>query len=394
MLFSRNQHLEGAFMEGILLGHRDKFQVEIIYKVYSGQLSRVDAQRMLGISGRTLRRHLKSFKSDGIAFVVHGNKKRAPKNKSAVALKEDIQDLVKERYFDFNMLHALEKIKEEYGITLKRETFRKWMHEIGMVKRSKRRRTKARFARTRMSQAGLLTLMDGSYHRWFGDEDSCLIAIMDDATSDILYAEFCDHETSAMCLRVLRKAIESRGLFKSLYVDQAGVYGGIKRQAFGQVTRALEELGVQVIFANSPEAKGRVERLFQTLQDRLIPEMRLKGIKTREEANMYLQEIYIPHLYRPRFTVEAENKVSAFVPIHAAYDLKKVLCLKEYRVVARDHTFSLGAERYLIVEPIKYSIHKHRIEIIWNEQGTEWQAYFAGKPLKVARFTRAKPKAA
>lgn len=272
-------------MEGILLGHRDRFRVEIIYKVYSGQLSRSDAQKILNVSERTLRRYLKGFKADGIAFVIHGNKKRAPKNRSPRELKEEIQELVQERYFDFNMLHALEKIKEEYSLVIKRETFRKWMHEIGMVKRARRRRTKARLARARMSQSGLLVMMDGSYHRWYGGEESCLIATIDDATSDILWAEFCDHETSAMCLRVLRKAIESSGLFKALYVDQAGVYGGMKRQAFGQVTRALEELGVQVIFANSPEAKGRIERLFQTLQDRLIPEMRLKGIYTRDEAN-------------------------------------------------------------------------------------------------------------
>ena len=151
-----------------------------------------------------------------------------------------------------------------------------------------------------MEAPGLLMQMDGSTHRWFGDKKSCLIALIDDATSEI-HAEFFDAETTLGCLKVLRDYIERRGLFKVLYVDKAGIFGGPKRCNFSQVKRACEELGIEIIFANSAQGKGRIERSFDTFQDRLVPELRLKRIKRMESANRYLQETFIPDYW--------ENKI-------------------------------------------------------------------------------------
>ncbi len=136
-----------------------------------------------------------------------------------------------------------------------------------------------------MAQAGLMIQMDGSHHRWFGDRETCLIAAIDDATSEVVAAEFFEGETTFGCLKTLHEIVSKKGVFKILYVDRAGLYGGIKRHGFSQVARALEEIGAQIIYANSPEAKDRVERLFQTLQDRLVPELRLSKIRTIEQAN-------------------------------------------------------------------------------------------------------------
>jgi hypothetical protein len=231
--------------------------------------------------------------------------------------------------------------------------------------------------------------MDGSHHRWFAEVECCLNVVIDDATGEIPYAEFSYEETTWACLKVLKKAIEKKGIFKTLYVDRAGVYGGIKRQGFSQVQRALRELGAEVLYAYSPEAKGRVERLFQTFQDRLIPEMRLKGVRTMAQANEYLQEVFIPHYYHPRLVVQAHNPKPAYVQLHPTVDLEKIFVQKEYRQVARDHTISLDGDRYLIDAPLKYSIHNQRLEIHRQEQG-HWKAYFAGKPIRLVKIKQAR----
>ena len=370
--------------EGFIVRGRDKLCLDIVYKVYSGQLTRDEGKALLNISSSTLKRYLRDFRKEGIGFILHGNRGRAPKNQISPDLKKDVQGLVRERYFDFNLLHLQEKLGE-HQITVKRETLRKWCHEIKMVKRSKRRRSRPHYRRKRMSQAGLMVMMDGSHHRWFAEVECCLVVALDDATSEILFAEFSYEETTVACLKVLRRVVEKHGSFKVLYTDRAGVFGGVKRSGFSQVERALGELGTEVIYAQSPEAKGRIERLFQTLQDRLVAEMRLKGIKNMAEANRFLQEEYIPHAHNPRFSVEAHNPKSAFVKLHAGVDLGSIFCVKEYRVVARDHTISFGADRYLIADRLKYSIHKQRIELR-IEEGGKWQAFFAGKPINLAKI--------
>jgi transposase-like protein len=389
-LVKKAKDLEGASMpgEGFIVRGADKLCLDIVYKVYSGQLTRKEGKALLNISSSTLKRYLRDFRKEGIGFILHGNRGRAPKNRISPELKRDVQELVRERYFDFNVLHIQEKLSE-HQIAVKRETLRKWCHEIKMVKRSKRRRGRPHYRRTRMSQAGLMVMIDGSHHRWFADVECCLNLALDDATSEILFAEFSYGETTAACLKVLRRVVERHGSFKVLYTDRAGVFGGIKRSGFSQVERALGELGTEVIYAQSPEAKGRIERLFQTLQDRLVAEMRLKGIKSMDEANRFLQEEYIPHAHNPRFTVAANNPKPAFVKLHATVDLESIFCVKEYRVVARDHTISFGADTYLIVDRLKYSIHKQRLEIRIAEGG-KWQAFFAGKPLKLGKITKVK----
>jgi len=208
-------------------------------------------------------------------------------------LKRQVQNLIKKKYFDLNLTHLGEILERSHAIRVKRETPRCWAHEIHHVKRAKRRRSQIRKHRETMEAPGLLLQMDGSTHRWFGDKKSCLIALIDDATSEV-HAEFFEAETTLGCLKVLRDYIARKGLFKTLYVDKAGIFGGPKRCNFSQVKRACEELGIEIIFANSAQGKGRIERSFDTFQDRLVPELRLKRIKRMDTANHYLQESFIP----------------------------------------------------------------------------------------------------
>jgi transposase len=380
-------------MEGSVMKGWDQLCLELVCKVSQGQMRRGQAELLLGIKERTFRRYLKGYRERGIDFIRHGNKGRAPINKNNVDMQNRIQDLMKEKYFDFNMEHAREKILEETRWSIKRETFRKWCHEIGMVKKEKKRRSRPRYKRERMPQPGLLEQMDGSTHRWFGERETCLIAVVDDATSTVVGAEFFEGETTFGCLKVLSEVVTNYGVFKGLYVDHAGVYGGIKRQGFSQVKRAVEELGSHVIFANSPEVKGRIERLFGTLQDRLVAEMRLNKIRTIEQANEYLKLVYIPHQHNPRFSVQAHNTQPAWTALPLHLTCENVFCVKHYRVVARDHTISFGTDRYMIDESLKYSIHRQRIELRVKEDGS-WKAYFAGRPLRLVKVKEHKKLAA
>jgi hypothetical protein len=254
-----------------------------------------------------------------------------------------------------------------------------------MVKRAKKRRSsKIRKRRDRMAQTGLMLQMDGSPHHWFGGRPSCLIAGIDDADNDVAYGEFFPSEDTISCMVVLQKIIEKRGVFGILYVDKAGIFAGPKRSDFSQVKRACAELGIHIIYANSPEAKGRIERLWDTCQDRLVPEMRLRKIASYEAANDYLQNQFLPNVYPSLSKVVPENLVTGYKPLPEGIDLKEIFCLKNYRTCKRDHTFSDGNELYRIDSDLKYSIYKQQIEVR-TYQDLSIKYFFAGKELKVKK---------
>ncbi len=367
----------------------EQLTLDIVSKVSAGQLTRAQGQKTLGVSERTLRRYLSEFAKRGALFVKHGNYNRPAANRTDSELKSEILALVRERYFDFNVTHCWEKLQKEHAFSLSADTLLRWCHEAKLVKRAKRRSSRVRRRRDRMAQAGMLLQMDGSPHCWFDGKPSCLIAAIDDATSSVPYGEFFASEDTISCMRVLQKIVEKKGLFHILYVDRAGIFGGPKRAHFSQVKRALGELGIQVIFANSPEAKGRIERLWETLQDRLIPEMRLRKVRNYDTANEYLQEQFLPNEYALKFEVVPENLVPAYRALPVGVDLREVFCLKEYRTCKRDHTFSWNNELYQIDSPLKRSIYKQPIELR-TYQDLSWQAFFAGRPIVVRKVVPAR----
>ena len=179
-----------------------------------------------------------------------------------------------------------------------------------------------------------------------------------------------------------KNIIEKRGVFKTLYVDRAGIFGGPKRSNFSQMQRACEELGIEIIFASSPQGKGRVERAFDTLQDRLIPELRLNGITDMVSANSYLQHVFIPQFWHKKLTVKSKDKSSEYKPLPAHINLDDICVTKEYRKIRNDHTFSYGNKLYFIESPIKHSIAHQKIEIRNVSKGS-FDAYFAGRRLTV-----------
>ena len=360
---------------------KTQLKIDIIGKVFQGNISIYNASKLLRRSPRTIERYLASYRRKGILFAQHGNANATPRNKTSHTKKKKIQTLIKNKYYDFNITHLKEKLSSNEGITIGRETLRKFAHEIHCVKRKKRRKKAIRKRRDRMPAPGLLLQLDGSTHQWFGNKKTCLMAIIDDANSEV-WAEFFPAETTNACMNLIRRVIEEKGVFKTLYVDRAGIYGGPKRCHFSQVQRACKEIGIEILYANSPEAKGRIERSFDTFQDRLIPELRLKGIKNIREANKYLRNFFIPKYWCKNVMVRPEIKKSEYKKLGRRVNLDNILIQKHYRKISNDHTFSYEGRRYLIKSLLDYSLVKKEVEIRVDSRG-EFKVFFADKRLKV-----------
>lgn len=366
----------------IIVTKDEQYRHALLMDFVSGKLKRNEVARLLGFQERSITRLCARVRIKGIAGVKHGNSGRKPVNSLDASFKKRVIALMRSDYFDLNLTHALEKLASEHGLSPKRETFRKWCQEVGLVKRRHKRRSHARIYRERMPHEGMLLQMDGSPHRWNGKDVWTLISTIDDATSDIPYAEFFPSEDTAGCMQVLWRIIERRGLPEALYVDRAGIFGGGKRQHFSHFARACEELGIRVLFAYSPQAKGRVERSFQTLQDRLVPELRMRNIHRMDKANAFLRDEYLPNFWNQRFRKPARDPLLRYRPLPPSVCLREIFCFKQWRTIASDQTISLDGKRRLIGLPTPYSLRGQRVEIRDYIDGSR-QILFAGRPVEI-----------
>jgi len=368
--------------EGIYMSKREEFTYRMVMDFLNGKISRAATAELLQIKERSVSRLGRRIEGKGFLGATHGNRGLKPSNKKPEALKALVMKLVMDLYFDFNMTHCLEKLKEGHGIEIKYSVFRRWCHEDNMVKRRKRRRSQARFKRTRMPNEGLLLQFDGSHHKWNNKDVWCLIGAIDDATSEMPWAEFFLAEDTLNCMTVMQRIIEKKGIPHAVYVDRAGWFGGQKRQMFCQFKRACEDLNIKVIFANSAQAKGRIERAWDTLQDRVIPEMRIRKIQRIPAANEYLQNEFLPNYWDQNNRVVPHSLESRYRPLPVTVDLNEIFCIKEHRTVASNHTLSWEGVTYEIVSELKYSIRKQHIELRTYQNGT-WRALFAGRTLEI-----------
>lgn len=371
----------------LTMSAEEKIKLDCITQLLAGKMERELVRQTLRVSDETIRRYLRAYERKGLEFIKHGNTGRLPKNKSDEAFKSKVQALIQERYFDLNVTHLCECLKKREELSVGYDTLRKWVKELGLLKKAKRRSKRARHYRDRMSQRGFMIQMDGSPHRWFANRKSCLIASIDDATSDIFWAEFFPSEDTLNCMKVIKEIVGRYGLFKILYVDRAGIFGGMKRQQFSQMKRACEELGIRVLYAPTPEAKGRIERLFQTLQDRLIAEMRLENIQNTGQANAYLQNEFIPHQWRGKFTVQPQDPLEAFTPLLPSVDLDQIFCLKHLRNINKDHTIHWAGDLYAIKLPNDECIAGHLVEVR-EYINNSWAVYYRGSKISVKRLSR------
>ncbi len=368
------------------MSSKELVRYRVLGGVLEGQLALQDAAVALGVSPRHARRLLKRLREQGPAGLVHGNRGRPPANRTPDDLRQQILSWVEGQYAGFNDTHLSEILAEREGISIGRETLRSFLRGAGYRPKRKRRPKKHHRRRERSAAKGLMVLWDGSPHRWFGDDQPALtlMAAIDDADGDLLAAFFTPQETSEAYLRLLRDVLLRRGIPVSIYQDRHSALRrnddswSLEEQLAGrqrptQVGQALEDLGIHPIFALSPQAKGRVERLFGVLQDRLLAEMRLDGISTIEAANRYLKERWIRR-YNRRFRKAPRSPESVFRSRRGC-DLHKILAFRYQPTVLNDNAVRLGGLTIDIPPgPRQRSYAKARVDVRQHLDGS-WTVY-------------------
>jgi transposase len=320
---------------------------DVMLRAMAKRITWFQAAEILGISCRQMQRWKTRFRLEGYEGLF--DRRRGIPSPKRVPLKtvEEVLRLYQEQYFDFNVRHFHEKLSSEHNIQLSYTWVKQALQGAGLVK-TRRKRGKHRKRRPRRPLPGMMLHIDGSQHRWFNDDRWYdLLVLMDDATSEIYYAQLVEQESTRTVMTGLRAVIEQKGLFCALYSDRASHFfltpktgEPVDHNRVTQVGRALRELGIQLIPAYSPQARGRSERGFGTWQGRLPQELRLRGLTTIDGANQFLRAHYISE-FNQRFMVKAAERGTAFVPLKRK-DLDLVFSLQHERVVARDNTVSFA----------------------------------------------------
>src|SRR5712692_2371373 len=320
---------------------------EVILRAMAKRITWWQAAEILGIWVRSMRRWRGRYERHGYDGLFDRRRGRPSPKRVPLASVEEVLRLYQEEYADFNVRHFHEKLVLEHGIKLSYTWVKLALQGAGLVKKG-RKRGVHRKRRPRRPLPEMLLHIDGSQHQWFCDHRWYdLIVIMDDATSEVYYAQLVEEESKRTVLAGLRTVIEQQGLFCSLYSDRASHFfltpkagQAVNHERPTQVGRAMKELSIQLIPAYSPQARGRSERGFGTWQGRLPQELRRRGIVTPEEANRFLREEYIAE-FNQRFSVAASERGTAFVPLRRK-DLDLIFSIQHERVVARDNTVSFA----------------------------------------------------
>lgn len=316
---------------------------EIILRAYAKKITWIEAADILGMSYRHLQRVREKYEERGFDGLHDARVGKESPRRAPVAVVEEVLRLYREEYFDFSVAHFHEKLTEKHAIEMSYTWVKNLLQGSGLIAKD-RARKKHRRRRERKPLAGMMMHIDGSRHRWFGDERwHDLIVLMDDATSEICYARLVEAESTRTVMEGIRQVVETKGVFCSLYTDRAGHFfhtpkagEPVDRQALTQVGRALRELDIRLIPAYTPQARGRGERSFRTWQGRLPQELRIRGITSIEAANRFLEREYIEE-FNGKFAVEPKEEGSAFVPCTRT-DLDRVFSIQTERTVNRDNT--------------------------------------------------------
>jgi hypothetical protein len=355
------------------------------------RLTAEEAGELLGLSGRHFRRLLVRYDEDGPAGLRDRRLGKVSPRRAPMAELTRMQILYQERYRDFTVKHFHEQLVERHNYKLSYTVTRLALQGAGLVRRQQRRGGAHRKKRERRPLPGMLLFQDGSTHRWVGafDHDLDLIVTLDDATGAIYSALLVEEEGTASSFLGLAETILAHGLFRAFYTDRGSHYfhtpkagGKVDKSKPTQVGRALAQLGITHIASYSPEARGRMERVFGTLQNRLPPELRLAEIATVEAANRYLKEQFVPD-YNTRFAVPAAEKGSAFLA-YAGRPLEDVLCVQDNRQVGRDNCVNWNGIS-LQIPPQRHRHHYVRATVRVHQYPDGRLAIFDG-PSCLARF--------
>jgi transposase len=368
--------------ERIALSQRERDRLKVLHEVQQKHLSQVAAAERLKVTDRQVRRMLLRIRQHGDAALIHGLRGQPSNRKLAARFEQKILARLRQRYADFGPTLAAEHLAQE-GFPVSRETLRKWMIQAALWRPRSARVKAVHVWRERRARFGELVMQDSSPFRWLEERGpAChLIALIDDATSR-MWGRFTEHDSTEENLRTLQGWLRRYGRPVAQYTDKNSIFqkagpqpvpeqlrGEPLRTQFG---RALHELGIEWIAAHSPQAKGRIERLFETLQDRLVKEMRLAGIDSIEAANHFLETRFLPE-WEQRFTVAPRNPRNAHRRLGSEHHLEEILSVRVARQVAQDHTVSWDGNRWGVVrEEVCAGLRGAAVEIERRLDGSHW----------------------
>lgn len=340
---------------------QDLKRLKVIHEAIEKHITQETAASLIGVTERQIRRIIKAVRKEGDKGIIHKARGKTSPRRIPEKIKNRTLELYKKKYHDFGPTLASEKLLEIDNITISDESLRKWLIEEGIWKR-RRKRSGHKQWRLRKACFGEMVQMDGSHHDWLEGRgpELVLMGYIDDATNTT-FGRFYDYEGTIPAMDSFHGYIRKYGIPQSVYLDRHTTYKSPRKltpeeelegipRALSQFERALSELGVEVIHAYSPQAKGRVERLFGILQDRLVKEMRLRGIKTKQEANDFLEE-YLP-LFNRQFSIPAANDTDVHVKLPKYFNAHKALCIRTQRTVKNDHTIVVNTKLYQIEDNI------------------------------------------
>ena len=326
-------------MEKVTLTPKEQTRLQVLNSLLAEHTTLEQAATLMGVSTRHTRRMLADYREKGVSALAHGHRGRRAPNATPEAVAHDVVHLARTRYPWANHTHLSELLNEREGIDIGRTTLRRILVNAGLRSPRRRRPPKHRVRRQRMPREGMLIQLDGSHHPWLGDQvpPFTLLIAVDDATGTVVHALFCEKEETYTYFLLIQDLVQSVGIPIAFYTDRHGVFRHTPGSGLPgmptQFSRAMDELGIQMIFALSPQAKGRVERTAGTFQDRLVTELRLAGASSIGEANGVLEQ-FLPR-YNRRFRVPPQCSESAYRPLDSDLCLEQVLCFKHSRKVAK-----------------------------------------------------------
>jgi len=369
----------------VIMSQGDLRRLHIIHQVIDKQLPRKEAARILGLCKKQIGRIVKRMKEEGDRGICHRSRGRVSTQSKPPEVKEQVLRLYQDKYFGNGPTFASEKLAKHHRIQISDETLRLWLI-AARISYPRRRKRPHRQWRERKHYRGEIVQMDGSHHDWFeGRRPPCvLMGYVDDATGTV-YARFYEYEGTLPAMDSFQRYIRRYGIPQALYLDKHSTYKaqskptveedlrGTRQQS--QFERACKELGVTVIHAHSPQAKGRVERLFRTLQDRLVKELRLLGISTIPEANRFLDDSFLTDLNQ-RFQKKPAQRQNFHVRASVG-QLKRILCIKTEHAVRNDHTIVHESTLYQIDDPTT-------AKKVFFEERTDGRIYITYKNRKLS----------
>jgi transposase len=390
----------------VTLSQNQVQRLRVIEKAVDGRLSVSEAAHLLQRSRRQVQRLMRRYQPDSVAWLLHGNAGRPKPWALTDPIRQQVLELARTRYAGFNDTHLHQKLVEDEGFAFCRETLRRLLRQAHIASPQKRRPRVYRARRQRRAAFGLMLLTDASCHDWLQGRGPrlTLLGLQDDATSRVVAAHFqLEAENVAGYLRLLQQLVHRRGVPLSLYRDRHSIFQrndphwSVAEELAGaqfptQVGRALDELGIQQIPAHSPQAKGRIERLWRTFQDRLVSELRLAQASTCKQANVVLAGFLAD--FNQRFTVAPAQSENLFRRPPRGFDLARCLSFRYQRTVAPDHTVAFGSER-IQLPPAPLGYAGAAVELSHQLDGT-LKIYRAGKlllalPRPLAELTQPKP---